>query len=301
MQDIFHVKKILEEKKDDVDYIFGLQAIDAVRASYYGKLYRIPSANFVFECPDWLERRVKNEGGLIHLPAKLLKTHFKWDSFKEALLKTDRIFVISDTTKSETEKWINRKIDAVIHPGVDTDYVDSIPDQKEENQIIHVGRLAPNKRVELILKALAKMRYPPNLVLVGDGPLRDKLVSLASDLKVPVKFKGRLSDYDKWVEIKKSMFLVTATSFEGSADVPAEALYCGKPCLASDLPIIKDEYGSYVDYFTGENTDDMAKRIRYLCSNPNYRKKKGAEGREFVKKTYTLNNAAKKIEEVLSK
>ncbi|MCI0550498.1 MAG: glycosyltransferase family 4 protein [Anaerolineae bacterium] len=56
--------------------------------------------------------------------------------------------------------------------------------------ILFVGRLQFRKNVDLLLGACAEMESQPRLVIVGDGPERDALESLASEIYPATEFVG---------------------------------------------------------------------------------------------------------------
>lgn len=56
--------------------------------------------------------------------------------------------------------------------------------------IIFVGRLQARKRVDWLLRACAEMESKPRLVIVGDGPEREKLESLAKEIYPAAEFLG---------------------------------------------------------------------------------------------------------------
>ena len=64
------------------------------------------------------------------------------------------------------------------------------PDAPHEPAIIFVGRLQARKRVDRLLRACAGMETKPRLIIVGDGPERSKLESLAKDVYPSAEFIG---------------------------------------------------------------------------------------------------------------
>lgn len=56
--------------------------------------------------------------------------------------------------------------------------------------ILFVGRLQARKRIELLLHACAQLDSNPRLVIVGDGPEREKLESLAKEIYPRAEFPG---------------------------------------------------------------------------------------------------------------
>ena len=70
----------------------------------------------------------------------------------------------------------------------------SVPDQRSERvdrfNILFVGRLQARKRIDYLLKACAQLESKPRLVIVGDGPEREALESLAEEIYPSAKFIG---------------------------------------------------------------------------------------------------------------
>ncbi|MCB1866722.1 MAG: glycosyltransferase family 4 protein [Chromatiales bacterium] len=100
--------------------------------------------------------------------------------------------------------------------------------------LLSVGHLIERKGVHLTIDALAQLP-DVRLVLVGDGPERERLVAQAARMGVAdrVRFEGaqpqsRLVDYYNAADA-----LVLASSREGMANVLLESMACGTPVLAS--------------------------------------------------------------------
>lgn len=70
----------------------------------------------------------------------------------------------------------------------------SAPDRRPQTvdrfTILFVGRLQARKRVDHLLKACAQLGSKPRLVIVGDGPEREKLQSLAKEIYPEAEFIG---------------------------------------------------------------------------------------------------------------
>lgn len=80
---------------------------------------------------------------------------------------------------------------------------------------------------------------------------------------------------------------------------PMQALYFEKPCLASDLPILRSIYGDYIDYFPMGDIDALAQGIMRITGNASYAREKGERGRRFVLENFTWQIAAATIEREL--
>nr|WP_255616000.1 glycosyltransferase family 4 protein [Synechococcus sp. MU1642] len=113
-------------------------------------------------------------------------------------------------------------------------------------RVLFIGRLDSYKRLDWLLKALAALRSPWRLSVVGDGPNRSRFEYLAqrlffsqlrSDSKL-VQFHGRLPEREKQAQISASDVLVLPSdrSNEAFGIVQLEAMAAGRIALAFDQP-----------------------------------------------------------------
>ncbi len=281
-------------KESRIDYVIGYHTTSTIKANKLAKKFGIKSATFVFETPSWMHSQLKDRW-LEEYHGRFRKL---WNATKEELKIVQIIFSNSDLTKKENEKWLGRKIDATIYPGLDATLADKTVNILKENQIIYLGRLNKYKNVDVLIKALSQIN-PPQLVVCGDGEEKNKLIKLSTGLNVKCDFKGSVSEEDKWKEIKRSLFMVFPSSFEGFGMPPMEALYCGIPCICADIPILREVYKDKVEYFKQDNIKDLMEKIESLLEDPDYRRKRGLEGRKFIKSRYSWEKSAKKIIKIL--
>src|SRR5260221_11774814 len=69
--------------------------------------------------------------------------------------------------------------------------------QANQQHIVYVGRLEPRKGVDVLIHAMPLVRaHAPHarLVIVGDGPDRDALASLARSVNAGATFTGRVEN-----------------------------------------------------------------------------------------------------------
>ncbi|EON90645.1 glycosyl transferase family protein [Marinobacter lipolyticus SM19] len=111
---------------------------------------------------------------------------------------------------------------------------DNDPDIPSVPYIVNVARLVPQKGHALLLEAFAKARIPQQLVIVGEGPLRQELEEKARSLGVAarVMFAGKRTNPYPWMH--RADLFVLASEYEGLGIVLTEALACGTPILSTD-------------------------------------------------------------------
>jgi glycosyltransferase involved in cell wall biosynthesis len=120
-------------------------------------------------------------------------------------------------------------------------------------ELISVGLMDDDsKGFDLLLEALARLRQPLRLQLVGDGVLRRRYEQLADELGVSdrVSFHG-IVDKAKVAELLRGAdAFVLASRFENNPVVLLEALSCGLPVVATAVggvpEVVTDERGVLV-------------------------------------------------------
>ena len=93
--------------------------------------------------------------------------------------------------------------------GIDFKRIQKVSGKDEEYDVIFVGRLIKEKNVDLLLRAveIVKNNIPDlKVLIIGKGPEKEKLVSLASVLKLSqnVRFLSFLRDYEEVISYLKS-------------------------------------------------------------------------------------------------
>jgi len=127
----------------------------------------------------------------------------------------------------------------VLRNGVDLDVFAppaEAPSTDGPRRLVSVGHLIERKGHHLVIEALTRL---PDcaLSIIGDGPERGRLESLAARLGIDdrVRFLGRL-DHDRLAaEYGAAHALVLASSREGWANVLLEAMACGTPVAATAI------------------------------------------------------------------
>lgn len=160
---------------------------------------------------------------------------------------SDRIVVASEGIKEEciTEYKAERNKVITINNSVDAQSVGRFsmePIDAESSPdcfvISTAGRLSAEKNMAVLLKAFALLRrdLAAKLWIVGEGPERPYLESLASSLNISdnTVFWGFQENLYKF--IRKSDIFVHTSLFEGFGNIILEAMACGVPVIATDCP-----------------------------------------------------------------
>jgi glycosyltransferase involved in cell wall biosynthesis len=106
--------------------------------------------------------------------------------------------------------------------------------------LLCVGNLVEVKGHDLVIEATARLTQTlPNmeLIVIGDGPLRDRLQAQAEALGIAcrVRFVGTVPNDQLAPWYSAADALVLASRSEGWANVLLEAMACGTPVVATDV------------------------------------------------------------------
>jgi len=139
-------------------------------------------------------------------------------------------------------------VDPVVIPNGYDDALFGLSERPRDLGLLFVGNLVPTKQVDLLLRAYARVRDEIRmpLTIVGDGPLRRPLASLAASLGVAdtVGFLGVQSRRGVADLMGRAAALALPSSSEGWGVVVAEALARGTPVVASRVGGIPEIVGS---------------------------------------------------------
>jgi N-acetyl-alpha-D-glucosaminyl L-malate synthase BshA len=107
---------------------------------------------------------------------------------------------------------------------------------KGEKLLVHTSNFRKVKRVEDVIEVFNQVRkiIPAKLLLVGDGPERDKMERLCRDLKIfeDVRFLGKLEVVEEVLSVADLFLMPSEKESFGLAAL--EAMACEVPLLSSD-------------------------------------------------------------------
>lgn len=165
-----------------------------------------------------------------------------------------------------------------------------------------VGRLRIEKGHTVLFDAMAeiiKILPSAKLLLVGDGPDRDKLRRQADRLGISgsIIWAGNKTQ-DEVFTLYTIMDVVAVPSlFEGFGLSAAEAMAAGCPVVASSVDGLKEVIGHGTTGYLvpPKDADALAKHLVELLSNPSKAKIMGQAGQQKITDNYSQNHYEKSI------
>jgi glycosyltransferase involved in cell wall biosynthesis len=150
----------------------------------------------------------------------------------EVLGESARLFANARNTAARLERYNGLTAEPLYHP---PPLADALRPGTFGDYVLSVGRLEANKRVDLIIHALAHVPPPTRLIVVGEGPLRQPLEQTADAAGVAnrVTFAGAVPRTDL-VDLYAGALAVAFPPFdEDYGYVTLEAFLAHKPVVTT--------------------------------------------------------------------
>ncbi len=219
------------------------------------------------------------------------------------------VAVSESTARDLARRGMDRDGISVIPNGVDLEgYRPADPpgaDDFPEPTLLYLGRLKRYKRVDLVVRAVDRLRdrgVDCRLVVAGKGDrarslhrLRDRL-----DLRDRIEFPGFVGEDRKRELLRRSWVHVLTSEKEGWGITNLEAAASGTPTVASDAPGLRDsvrdgETGFLVPH---GDVEALADRLQSLLARPELRSRMAREARRFAE-NFSWDASARSMERFL--
>lgn len=196
---------------------------------------------------------------------------------------------------------------SVINNGVDLDFFSVDPDvpRFEAPTLLYLGRLKRYKRVDLIVRALARLHgegLPARLVIAGRGDYADGLRALVERLGLTsdVDIVGYVTEDEKRTLLRRTWVHVLTSPKEGWGISNLEAAACGTPSVASDSPGLRDSVIDGETGFLAEHGDvpALSASLRRILLDAPLRERLGRQARAFAER-HSWDRAADLTEQAL--
>ena len=148
--------------------------------------------------------------------------------------------------------------------------------------VLFVGSLIEVKGLTYLLEAMRDT--DAQLVIVGDGNLRDALEKKARGARCDVRFVGQVSHEDVSAWFAACDLFVLPSLSEGRPNVVIEALASGRACVATDIPgtreLIQDGVNGHLVQAADANA--LREKIELLLNDDHLRVQQASRARAHV-------------------
>lgn len=160
-----------------------------------------------------------------------------------AMRLTPHHAAVSESTRDALYRLGVRSEVELIPNGIDARAIRQVTPAGTSSDVVYAGRLIKEKHVDLLIRAmrlLADGDSEIRCLIIGDGPERHRLISLALqlDLSDQVSFTGSIEAHDDLIALlRASRVFVLPSTREGFGIVVLEANAAGLPVVTIDHPM----------------------------------------------------------------
>lgn len=179
---------------------------------------------------------------------------------------------VSESTKKDLLDLGFRRV-LVVPEGLNFQPSDKAPEKESFPVIVFVGRLKRAKRPDHAIRAFKTIRErtrDAQLWIIGEGYLRKDLEEMAGN---GVRFFSGLGDADRRERIKRAWILTNPSVREGYGLNVVEAAALGTPCVAYNVPGLRDSIDDGITGLLAEagNTRDLADKMMMILDDVSFR------------------------------
>jgi len=214
-----------------------------------------------------------------------------------------RVICISEHVREAVLEGTRESRTSVVYNGVDPSFFSppEIP-APGARKILSVGNLIPIKRHDVLIRSFATLSSEfadLQLEIIGEGPERPRLESLANQLNVSnrVVFLGRRSRRQVAESMRQCTIFALPSAYEGLGCVYLEAMATAKPVIGCRGQGIAEiiQHGSNGFLIGPDNDRELALAIEMLLRDENRMRSLGVAARDTILDRLTLDHQADRL------
>lgn len=266
-------------------------------------LYHIPLNSVAYWMPRPYVVTIHDMSSLLFPARKDFRGALHEERYRRGALRAARIIAVSHSTRRDLEAVLRipsgrlRTIYSAPDPLFGTNHGDAASEQDVLERysirgpfILYAGTIRPQKNVPRLVEAFAVLRYEfenhpeyrdLRLVIIGDELSRYPSVRravIATRMEPFVRFLGFVPIETLKVFYRAATIFAFPSLYEGFGLAPLEAMACGTPVVASNVPPLVEAVGDAAELVTPDNVFDIARGLRELLLNDERRKHLSAAG-----------------------
>jgi glycosyltransferase involved in cell wall biosynthesis len=223
-------------------------------------------------------------------------------AFRHVLQHSTAVTAVSRWLAAEAQSIVSIRPPLVAPMPVATELFEPAARSQRTRRLLFVGRLMPQKGIELLINALALLPADVGLDVVGDGPDRAALERRAGERGAAnrVQFHGAVKQFELPSFYQRAAALVVPSSEEGLGLVAVEAQLCETPVIAFDsggLPDVvqHDRTGILVQE---RSADALASAIARVLDRDDRGAALGEAGRLHALATFAPESVARRYADI---
>ena len=286
---------------------FNLQFPSYFR-SLKASLYHIPLNSVPWRMPRPYVLTIHDMSTLMFPDRKDLRYTLHQERYRRGAARAARIITVSNATRRDIEAVLrvpSSKI-STIYSAPDFAFTGPGPSGQQQDildrysitfpYILYAGTIRVHKNIPRLVEAFAVLRHDLEnhpvyrdlrLVIIGDelskNPAVRRAVALAR-IEPAVRFLGFVPSETLRVFYSAAAAFAFPSLYEGFGLAPLEAMACGTPVVASNLPSLIEALGEAAEFVSPDNVFEIERGLRAVLLNPQRRAELIAAGHTQAKR-----------------
>ena len=168
---------------------------------------------------------------------------------------------------------------------------------EKDDYILFLGRLVPEKKIDLLIEAFNDIKTDKKLVIAGGAShtneYEDSLHELAKNNE-NIIFTGFVEGVELDELFSNAYIYCLPSDLEGMPISLLEAMSYGNCCLTSDIPECTEVYGEYAVSFKKSNRQDLAYKLQLLTENTELVQKYKSGAQKYILEKFNWDEVCEK-------
>jgi len=267
-------------------------------------LYHIPLNSIAWWMPRPYVVTIHDMSSLLFPLKRDFRHTLREEKYRRGALRATRVITVSQSTRRDVEHVLHVPAERIctIYSAPDPIFSQS-HDASLENEtlarysihypfILYAGTIRAQKNIPRLIEAFAVVRaelenHPAyrhlHLIIIGDEISKNPSVRRAvakARMESVVRFLGFVPSDTLRVFYRAASLFAFPSLYEGFGLAPLEAMTCGTPVVAADIPPLVEAVGDAAELVSPDNVFDIARGLREVLLDDNKRRGLAAAGRE---------------------
>jgi glycosyltransferase involved in cell wall biosynthesis len=219
------------------------------------------------------------------------------ERYRRGALRASRVITVSHATRRDIEHVLHIPSNRIrtIYSAPDPAFTDGHCDESSDRQvlerysihypfILYAGTIRPQKNIPRLIEAFGVLRSDLErtdkygdlrLIIIGDELSRYPAVRRAvaeTRMEPLVRFLGFVPLETLRVFYRAAAAFAFPSLYEGFGLAPLEAMACGTPVVASDIPSLVEAVGDAAELVSPDNVFDIARGLREVLLDEDRRR-----------------------------
>jgi glycosyltransferase involved in cell wall biosynthesis len=272
-------------------------------------LYHIPLNSVAWRMPLPYVVTIHDMSTLLFPEQKTFRSTLHQERYRRGAARAARVITVSNATRRDIETVLRVPSDRIstIYSAPDPAFTcqPHRPDQEPQILdrysisypfILYAGAIRVQKNIPRLVEAFAVLRHELErhpqygdlrLVIIGDELSKNPAVRRAvahSRIEHAVRFLGFVPSETLRVFYRAAEVFAFPSLYEGFGLAPLEAMACGTPVVASNLPSLIEAVGEAAELVSPDNVFDIARGLREVLLNSARRQWLAGAGREQARR-----------------